>query len=141
MVRAMGAARPDRPCADPGSSPRQLCSFPASRIALVPADRPANVLPVIGWCPGSWEYVFSVATPVAMAAVLRSWEERFGARVFAMTFDAAHLLVKRPPRDMDAALPVAAEHWLFCDDDAGRQPVRTTAANLIGNPIWYFWWD
>ena len=118
-----------------------LCSFPASRIALVPAGRPADVLPVLGWCPGNWESVFSVDTPVAMAAVLRSWEERFGAQVFAMTYDAAHLLVERPPRDMDAAVPVAAEHWLFCDDDAGRQPVRTTAANLIGNPIWYFWWD
>lgn len=119
-----------------------LRSFRASRIALVPADRPADVLPVLGWCPGSWESVFyAVDTPVAMAAVLRSWEERFGARVFAMSYDRAHLLVERPPGDLDAALPVAAEHWLFCDDPAGRQAVRTTAANLIGNPIWYFWWD
>jgi hypothetical protein len=53
---------------------------------------------------------------------------------------------------VDAALPVAAEHWVFCDEPAGRQSVRTTAADIIGapscdrrghhrRPSWYFWWD
>jgi hypothetical protein len=30
-----------------------LQKFPASRIALVPAARPADVLPVLGWIPAS----------------------------------------------------------------------------------------
>ena len=51
------------------------------------------------------------------------------------------VLVERPPPDLDAALPVAAEHFVFCDEPAGRQSVRTTAAEIIGAPIWYFWWD
>jgi hypothetical protein len=61
--------------------------------------------------------------------------------LFAMTHDAAHLLVERPPRDLDSALPVAAEHWVFCDEPAGRQPVQTTAAEIVDSPVWYFWWD
>lgn len=118
-----------------------LRSFPAARIAVVPANRPADVLPVLGWCLGNWDCAFPADTPVALAAVLRSWEERFGARLFALTNDQAYLLVERPPRGLDAALPVAAEHFLLCDEPAGRQPVRTTAANIIGAPVWYFWWD
>ncbi len=116
-------------------------SFPASRIALVPAGRPADVLPVLGWCPGDWADALPVPSPVGFAAVLRSWEERFGARLFAMTHDEAYLLVERPPRGLDAALPVAAEHFVFCDEPAGRQPVRTTAADVVDAPVWYFWWD
>jgi hypothetical protein len=60
-------------------------SFPTSRIALVPADRPADVLPLLGWYPGNWDCAFPAPSPVALAAVMRSWEERFGARLFALT--------------------------------------------------------
>jgi Domain of unknown function (DUF4253) len=118
-----------------------LRSFPLSRIAMVPAERPADVLAVLGWCPGDWDCAFPADTSVGLAAVLRSWEERFGARLFALTSDQAYLLVERPPRSLEAALPVAAEHWVLCDEPAGRQPVRTTAEGIIDAPGWYFWWD
>jgi hypothetical protein len=133
------------PAAEAALAPDVLAAalrpFRASRVALVPAGRPADVLPVLGWCPGDWDGAFPAPNPVGFAAVLRSWEERFGARLFGMTHDAAHLLVERPPCDLDAALAVAAEHWVFCDEDAGRQPVRKTAADIVGAPVWYFWWD
>jgi hypothetical protein len=116
-------------------------SFTASRLALVPAARPADVLPVLGWCPGNWSGACPVPTPVGFAAVLRSWEERFGARLLALTHDQAYLLVERPPRDLAAALPVAAEHFTFCDEPAGRQPVQKTAEEIVNAPLWYFWWD
>jgi hypothetical protein len=116
-------------------------SFPASRIVLVPADRPADVLPSLGWYPSNWFDAFPVPTPVGFAAVLRSWEERFGARLFGMTHDKAYLLIERPPRGLDAALPIAAEHFVFCDEPAGRQPVRTTAEQIVDAPVWHFWWD
>lgn len=80
-------------------------------------------------------------SPVGFAAVLRSWEERFGARLFAMRHDKAYLLVERPPCSLAAALPVAAEHFVFCDEPAGRQPVRTTTTEIVDAPVWYFWWD
>jgi hypothetical protein len=133
------------PAVDTALTPDVLAAavrrFPASRIALIPADRPADVLPVLGWCPGNWDCAFPVPSPVGFAAVLRSWEERFGARLFALRHDKAYLLVERPPPDMDAALPVAAEHFVFCDEPAGRQPVRATAADIIDAPTWDFWWD
>jgi hypothetical protein len=125
----------------PGALEAVLRSFPASRIALVPAARPADVLPVLNWCPGNWNSACPVPTPVGFAAVLRSWEERFGARLLALTHDEAYLLVERPPRGLDAALPVAAEHFVFCDEPAGRQPVRATAEKIADAPLWYFWWD
>ena len=34
----------------------------------------------------------------------------------------------------------AAEHFVFCDESAVRQPVRTTAAEIVDAPAWYFWW-
>jgi hypothetical protein len=118
-----------------------------ARIALVPAARPADALPVLGWCPGNWFDLYGgqgvgvVPSSAGFAAVLRSWEDRFGARLFAMTHDEAYLLVTRPPRDPDAALRIAAEHHVFCDEPAGRQPIRQTAKDLASNPLWYFWWD
>ena len=74
----------------PPKAPEEaLQKFPASRIALVPATRPADVLPVLGWIPGNWESAFPADAPVGFAAVLRSWEERFGARLFALSHDQA----------------------------------------------------
>jgi hypothetical protein len=96
--RYPGLARAVDAALAPGVLEAAVRSVPASRIVLVPADRPADVVPVLGWCPGDWVYVFPVPCPVGFAAVLRSREERFGARLFAMTHDEAHLLVERPPR-------------------------------------------
>ena len=72
---------------DPDVLEAAVRSFPASRIVLVPADRPADVLPVLGWCPGNWDGAFPVPCPVGFAAVLRSWEDRFSARLFALRHD------------------------------------------------------
>jgi Domain of unknown function (DUF4253) len=140
-TRYPGLAPAVEPVLPPEALEAALRSFPASRIALVPAGRPADVLPVLGWIPGNWNCAFPAPSPVGFAAVLRSWEERFGARLFALSHDQAWLLVERPPRDLDAALPVAAEHFVFCDEPAGRQSVQTTAADIAGTPAWYFWWD
>src|SRR5215468_3605106 len=48
---------------------------PAARIGLVAADRPADVLAVIGW--GGLDNRAESLLP--LTAVLRSWEDRFGA--------------------------------------------------------------
>jgi hypothetical protein len=63
----------------------------------------ADVLPLIGrshnW--GALEH----------AAVLRSWEDRFGARLLQVGFDEIWLLAERPPRTLQTAEHVAAEHY------------------------------
>jgi hypothetical protein len=51
---------------------RVLTGLDPARVGLVPAVRPADALPALGW-----NQAFVSAVPYA--AVLRSWEDRFGA--------------------------------------------------------------
>jgi Domain of unknown function (DUF4253) len=131
------APREDAPLS-PQQLDQTLGSLGAARIGLVPATRPADVLPLIGWTPSDQ----SDALPVT--AVARSWEDRFGARLLQVGFAEIRLLVHHPPRSLDAAQRVAAEHWAFADecDEIGRSHVAAIAATLLRQPaIWQFWWD
>jgi len=114
-----------------------LGSLPAARIGLVPAARPADVLPLIGWTPSDQ----SDALPIA--AVVRSWEDRFGARLLRVGFAEFSLLVDRPPRTTEHAQHIAAEHIAFCDECAGKglRDISRITDNLMQTPIWTFWWD
>ena len=59
----------------------------------MPAARPADILPCIGWA-GACNH----RTASELAVVLRSWEDRFGARLLEVGFDDIRLLVSRPPQ-------------------------------------------
>jgi hypothetical protein len=116
-----------------------LRSLPAAPIGLVPAARPADVLPTVGWCTTD-----QFQTPLPIAAILRSWEARFGARLLALGPGAQlRLLVERPPRTTQAAQAIAAEHLAFCDECAGQglRDIPGITASLANAPIWTFWWD
>ena len=117
-----------------------LLPRPAARIGLVAADRPADVLPAIGW-EGVTNRGAEFLLP--LAAVLRSWEERFGARLIDVGFAEIRLLVECPPRTLEAATRIAAEHYVLCDECAGEglTDIRRIAASLVNAPIWAFWWD
>jgi Domain of unknown function (DUF4253) len=135
----------------PGLAPREdtvlsmaqlheaLRSLPAAPIGLVPAARPADVLPTVGWTTTD-----QFQTPLPIAAVLRSWEARFGARLLTVGPGAQiRLLVERPPRTAEAAQAIAAEHFAFCDECAGQglRDIRKITASLVDAPTWTFWWD
>lgn len=112
---------------------------PEARIALVAAGRPADVLAVIGW----GGLVNQPGLPLLqLTAVLRSWEDRFGARLIDVSHDAVRLLVDRPPRTLEAAQRLAAEQVVLADEctDAARD-VPDLATRLVNRPIWTFWWD
>ena len=113
--------------------------LPASRLGLVTAARPADAIAVLGW-QGALNYD---QAPDELSAVLRSWEQRFGAILVAVGFDTLHLLVERPPQSPESAIRVAAEHFAFCTDnvDQGAGSIRALAQELEGAPIWSFWWD
>jgi hypothetical protein len=119
-----------------------LTSLGPARLGLVPASRPADVLPLIGWsgfAPGT-------DGTLSLAAVLRSWEDRFGARLLEVGFAEIRLLVAHPPRTHEAAQRLAAEQFAFCDEctlagQAGLSDVSSIAASLVNAPIWGFWWD
>jgi hypothetical protein len=108
-----------------------------ARIGLVPAQRPADVLARLGWLGA----VNSRETE-DITAVLRSWEDRFGARLLEVGFADIRLLVSRPPCTLEAALPIAAEHFAFSDEaHRGLRHVDQIARAIVGNPFWDFWWD
>ncbi len=119
-----------------------LRSLPPARLGLVAASRPADVLPLIGWIGASNHG----PTPLPIAAVLRSWEDRFGARLLEVGFADVRLFVERPPRTYQAAQRLAAEQFAFCDEcrlrgQVGLTEVSEITAGLANTPIWGFWWD
>jgi hypothetical protein len=109
------------------------------RLGLVAAPRAADVPATVGW-DGAVNYY---PTPAPLSAVLRSWEDRFGARLIHLGFDTMDLLVERPVLTQETAHAVAAEHFAFCPDniDQGPGTIRRYAAGLPEAPIWSFWWD
>ncbi len=111
------------------------------RLALVPARRSADIPAAIGWCGP-----VSLAEDVAeLCAVLRSWEDRFGVRVVALTFDQLIVSVAAPPRTRAEAEAIAAEHYAFCPANitqGGHASLRAYAEReVLGARSWTFWWD
>lgn len=122
-----------------------LDALPPLHLCLAAADRPGDFLTAVGWgtTEAWWE-----ALP-SLSAVLRSWEDRFGARLLQIGPGAEiRLLVSRPPQSRDAALAVAAELWAFGDmvwvthsPEEQVESVAEIASLIIDQPLWGFWWD
>jgi hypothetical protein len=87
--------------------------------------------------------------PIApLAAVVRSWEDRFGVRVVLLGADTLEVSVAAPPVTTEHALRVAAEHWAFCPDniiqnsaDFSRNTLAAYAEQIREKNSWGFWWD
>jgi Domain of unknown function (DUF4253) len=136
-----GLAAPEHTRLGEAELQRALGSLPPARIGLVPATRPADVLAVLHWVTTD-----QYPDPLPLSAVLRSWEDRFGARLLEVGDAAIKLFAERPPHDLEAAWHVAAEHYAFCDECAGHTGLaRTTipeiAPALVNSAVWSFWWD
>jgi predicted DNA-binding WGR domain protein len=116
-----------------------LASLTPRRIGLVAANRPADAITALGWLGA----VNVHQDPVLMSAVLRSWEDRWAARVVEIGFDTLTLTVGIPPRDRQTALALAAEHFGFCPDNIwqGTETLVAYAQTLQQSRIWTFWWD
>jgi hypothetical protein len=108
-------------------------------LGLVPVSRAADVPAAAGWfgMANDWDDV------VAVSAVLRSWEDRFGAVLVRMGRASLELSVAAPPWERSECLAIAAEHYAFCDDTYRGNPgtLRDYANLLRGNTRWSFWWD
>lgn len=123
--RILGLAKPDEfPGLAPPGSPRidpdlladevaeRLLAREPARIALVPAPRSADSIGLAGWSPTDND----AYTPGALSAVLRTWEERFGARVIGIGSGTLWLSVAAPPTTIEQAVRVAVEHYCFCPE-------------------------
>jgi hypothetical protein len=126
-----------------GELDRALSWLGPARIGLVPAARPADVLALAGYNGTANGY----GTPEVLSAVLRSWEERFGAVLAEVGFAHIRMLLRRPPRTLPEAQAVAAELDIMCDElwPIDRPDtvcdVRGIAAQTLDIPIWSMWWD
>jgi len=115
-----------------------------ARLGLVPASRPSDVLSLTGF--GGFTNGFG--TPAEFTAVLRTWEERFGAVLCGVGFADVRVLVTRPPRTLRAAALVAAEiravsdeFWPIERPGTALTSVREIAGYVKDAPFWGFWWD
>jgi hypothetical protein len=110
-----------------------------SQMLLVPAARSADVVTALG-CPVPVNHTEDLTQ---LSAVLRSWEDRFGARVIQLSFDTLVLAVAAPPASAEHAEQVGAEHLAFCPDNIIQGPgtIRAYAAEVRGKDLWSFWWD
>jgi hypothetical protein len=90
------------PFAEVSDEARRASWQSGRRLVLVPCTRPADVLAVLGWD-------YSQIPAPLVAAVLRSWEERFAAVPVEFEPSALTLHIGAPPTRMDQALDLAAE--------------------------------
>lgn len=137
-----GPARPGELVADPGIVADWYAGVVAERrtpLGLAAVKRGADALAVMGW-QGA---VHHNEWTVPLAAVVRSWEDRFGARIVGMGFNTLDLSVAAPPVTTEHALHVAAEHWTFCPESILQGPgtLIDYAEQLLGQNAWSFWWD
>ncbi|GAA1961513.1 DUF4253 domain-containing protein [Kitasatospora viridis] len=111
---------------------------PAARLGLVRAASGAAALAAIGW-----EGPANHLDNPEVSAVLRSWEQRFGAVVVGVGFATLHLSVAVVPKSLAEALPIAVEHFAFCPDNVwqGAGTLAEYAEQLVGAGEWEFWWD
>jgi len=107
-------------------------------ILLIPTDESAAVPAYLRW--GGWN---ACPAPEYQVAALRSWHERYGAELIGISRDVINLRVARRPATRDAALALAREQYLYCEDivDQGVEALAPLAAMLMQEDWWFFWWD
>lgn len=126
------------PLAEAGNTGSRLVAGGRYRLGIAEAGRPADVPAELGW----QGMLRTTEHAEAVSAVLRSWEDRFGAVLLCLGFDALTVSVAAPPKSHRHAEPLAAEHRAFCLDQFNSQSgaLRDVAAGLVGTRRWSFRW-
>lgn len=104
----------------------------------LPTNDQGEVLAQLRW--GGWN---ACPLPEYHVAALRSWSERYGAELVALSGDTLELQVKRRPATRDEAIALAKELYAYCPDliDQGYEGLAPMAAALMSDDLWSFWWD
>jgi hypothetical protein len=99
--------------------------------------------PVIGWT-GPVNH----AKTAPLASVVRSWEDRFGARVVRIGFDTLDLSVAAPPVTLEQcpagrrrAQRVLPDNISQSSADFSQNTLAAYAEQIRGKNSWSFWWD
>ncbi|HKP53010.1 MAG TPA: DUF4253 domain-containing protein [Chloroflexia bacterium] len=112
--------------------------LPIVYIALVPTTASWQIPAYLKI--GSWNYC---PEPEEHCAVLRYWQERYGAEIVGLSYDTFELQVAQPLENREAALELAQEQYGYCPDivDQGVATIEALAATLLNGHVWFFWWD
>ena len=119
----------------------------SAQLGLVSCRRPADAVALAGWMGA-----INRREPAEVSAVLRSWEDRFGAMLVGLGFATLTLLVTRPPTTEEAALHTAAEVAALCPDALWQpealppyveRPCTLDAVSrvLLRERVWRLWFD
>jgi hypothetical protein len=137
-----GLAPASVPSADPGVAAAAVVTSAGMKeltgrdqdpyLGLVPAPDGAAALAVCGWLSRAGDLADT-------AAVVRSWQDRFGARLCVLGVDTLVLSVAWPPQTLEQAMAVTAEHLAFGRGLGGS--FAEYAAELVNDRLWFFWWD
>lgn len=107
-------------------------------LALMPVQAPYEILAHRAF--GGWN---SVPYDHELIAVLKDFDERYGAKLISLTHDVLELWVERPITDPVVACEAAKEQYALCPDivDQGTESVQALAQGLLNARVWFFWWD
>lgn len=112
--------------------------YPEVCILLLPVAHSWQVPLMLRY--GNWN-----ACPAAEehAAVMRMWEQEYGAKVVTVSPDVIEMSVERPPQTREAAMALARQHFIYCADivQQGTGTLEVLANTLLNGHVWYFWWD
>ncbi len=120
----LAAAQPRTENQSPDPWPAPVLTGPAY-LLLVPCNRPADAVTALGG-------IGAVTPAPVTSAVLRSWEERFGAVFYQAEPEVTRVAVARPPQHRDQAVALAAE--LYALNPRLGDLDQTASALLGGDP-------
>lgn len=111
---------------------------PKVHILLFPTADDCEVPAYLRW--GGWN---ECPAPEYHVAALHSWKSRYGTKLVALNGDTMILIANRRPTDREAALALAREQFLYCEDIVlqGTETFAPLAAGLMSSEWWFFWWD
>jgi hypothetical protein len=107
-------------------------------VAVVEVAQHADVPAAVGW--GNWN---ACPPPEEHVAIMTRWSDRYGARLVGVSSDVIEMKVTSPPTTREAAMQLADEQFLYCEDivTQGTGSISALAATLLNGSVWYFWWD
>ncbi|GAA1474028.1 hypothetical protein GCM10009621_15890 [Corynebacterium felinum] len=107
-------------------------------VVVLPVARPADAPALLGW-DGAANYDYSGAE---ISAVLRNWEDRFGALLAILNFDELTVVLPEHNFSTGKKHTIALEHYFFCPDNIEQSGADFPAyVAQVDDTVWSFWWD
>lgn len=107
-------------------------------IGLIPTNNSYEIPAYVKY--GGWN---ACPMPEEHVAIMKYWNEKYGAKIISITGDTIGCVVDNPPTTKEEAMALAREQFLYCDDivTQGCESISILAGTLLNARYWEFWWD